>query len=93
MPLPAPNTLVIYPDGFYFQNDKRRTGCGFVIVTGGDGNEDTLASEVARGWKTLPLGSNNTAELEGGVEALKWILQHNRRHKCPILIRFDSWVM
>ena len=87
---PPADTLVIYPDGSFHANDKGRTGCGFVIVTGGDGNEDTKAIEVVRGWKSLPRGSNNTAELSAGVEALKWILKYDHAHTRPVLIRFDS---
>jgi ribonuclease HI len=85
-------TLVIYPDGSFHRSDQRRTGCGFVIVSGGDGDADSHATEVARGWKKLAPGSNNTAELCAGIEALKWILDHDRHYKHPILIliRFDS---
>ena len=60
------------------------------IVSGGDGADDCHALEVARGWKSLPQGSNNTAELCAGIEALKWILKFDRLAKRPILIRFDS---
>jgi len=87
---PPDGTLIIYPDGSYHRSDKRRTGCGFVIVSGGDGADDRHALEVARGWKSLPQGSNNTAELCAGIEALKWILKFDRFAKRPILIRFDS---
>jgi len=68
---PPDGTWVIYPDRSYHRADKRRTGCGFVIVSGGDGADDCHALEVARGWKSLPQGSNNTAELCAGIEARK----------------------
>jgi len=87
---PPAETLVVYPDGSYHRTDQRRTGCVFVIVSRGDGADDLHASEVARGWKPLPKGSNNTAELCAGIEALKWILKFDRHHKRPILICFDS---
>jgi len=88
---PPAETLVVYPDGSYHRTDQRRTGCAFVIVSGGDGDDDLHASEVALGWKLLPKGSNNdTAELFAGIEALKWILKFDRDRKRPILIRFDS---
>jgi len=32
---PPAETLVVYPDGSYHRADQRRTGCGFVIVSGG----------------------------------------------------------
>jgi len=86
---PPAETLVVYPDGSYHRADQRRTGCGFVIVSGGDGDDNLHASEVARGWKPLPKGSNNTAELFAGIEALKWILKVDRHRKRPILICFD----
>jgi len=81
---PPAETLVVYPDGSYHRADQRRTGCGLVIVSGGDGDDDLHASEVARGWKPLPKGSNNTAELFADIEALKWILKFDRHRKRPI---------
>ena len=96
---------VVYTDGAYDQAGKggaQKGGFGFVIVRGGDGDQDREAREVARGWgqvqtnKASPayLGAvehtNNTAELTALAEALRWLRDEDPHEGATVLIRPDS---
>ena len=50
------------------------TGWGAVVLTKGDGIRDRRAEALVQLWGYSGKGTNNTAELEGGIGAMKWLL-------------------
>ena len=104
-PVAAESDTVIYMDGAYDQADEGGTqkgGFGFVVVNGGDGVEDTHATEIARGWgqvttdKASPVyidaceHTNNTAELTALAEAMCWLLDEDGAPQRRVLLRPES---
>ena len=94
------NTLAIYTDGSGPGRHEVAAGWGFTVVTGGDGEADTAATEVhsrcghvvtdtqdAR-YLGAERATNNTAELTAIAEALKYVTADQSGR--PVLIRYDS---
>ena len=87
----TPRTLVVYSDGSKLGNDPKAgdTGYGVVVVQGGDGRGDAHATEVMREWAPTGRGTNQTAELEGGIAAMEWLLNEEKSSR-PVVLRYDS---
>ncbi len=77
-------------------------GWGFVVVTGGDGDDDDDARELhescgpvvcdaaAPVWLGAQRHTNNTGELTGLGESIRWLLESDPDKTQPVLLRPDS---
>ena len=81
------DTLVVYVDGSHDKHTKG-TGYGVVVVEGGDGDEDLYARPVVRIWRQGRTGgTNNTAEIQAGICALKWLSREGSTR--PVILRLS----
>ena len=96
--------ISIYVDGSCLgnQNVDRNTPAawGLVVVKGDNGlgkgtgqifdefSGKVITNDVEKGYLGAEIGSNNTAELTGFAEALRWVLVQD--DDIPIIIRTDS---
>ena len=105
---PTPTDWVVYTDGGYERggNDAALTaecaGWGWVAVSGGDGEADSEAVELARACGPVDLDehapeflgarrlSNNVAEGQGLGEALRWLLAAEPPDRVAIWFRTDN---
>ena len=95
--LPA-NTRSIFTDGSYIKigkDDPGSAGYGVSVVIGGDADSDANGTETAAACGPLEVGedaveklSNNTGELRGIIEALRYAKSHG--NGAPAIIRYDS---
>jgi len=106
----APTDWVVYTDGGYDSGTAQvmgseRAGWGWVAVSGGNGEDDGEAVEMARACGPVVLESsadnfvgavklsNNTAEAQALVEALQWVLLAEPPADAMVLFRTDSRIV
>ena len=98
----TPHTRVVYSDGSGGTARAPGAGWGFVVVTGGDGDDDDDARELhescgpvvcdaaAPVWLGAQRHTNNTGELTGLGESIRWLLESDPDKTQPVLLRPDS---